>query len=209
MAASGSNRAALKARRPFYVCIDCETSGPAPSLYSLLSIGAVALDEGPTGEFALGPEFYVELKPVFPGYDEEAAKIHGLDRATLERDGLEPKDALARLAAFALDHAPEGTRPVFVGHNAPFDWMWIAWHFAWAGIENPFGYSAIDSKALAMGLFGLAWRDTSKEVLPDLLGIAPEDTGQKHRADYDARYQAEILRGLLRKHREVAAREGR
>jgi DNA polymerase III epsilon subunit-like protein len=189
------------------VCVDCETSGPVPALYNLLSIGACALRARPDGGFDLGPELYVELKPVFPGFEPEAMRIHGLDRAALERDGLEPRDALERLRAFAESTCPAGHRPVFVGHNAPFDWMWIAFAFVHAGVKNPFGYSAIDAKALAMGLYGLEWRDTGKEHLYALLGIPPEDTSQKHRADYDARYQAEIFRALLVKHREVGRRE--
>lgn len=198
-----------KDARPAWFCIDCEASGPVPGLYNMLSLGCCAVIEQADRRIDVGPELYLELKPVFPGFREEAMRIHGLDRGRLEREGLDPAEAMRRLADFAGAHTPAGHRPVFVGHNAPFDWMMVAYYYAYAGMPNPFGYSAVDSKALAMGLFGLPWSETSKEVLPGLLDLPAEDLTAKHRADYDARYQAELFRGLLLKHREVAAREGR
>jgi len=198
-----------KPKKPVYFCFDCEASGPVPGLYSMISFGVCALTERPDGGFDLGPELYLELKPSFPGVEAEAMEVNGLDLEVLARDGLDAKEALRRLTAFAEAHTPEGHRPIFVGHNAPFDWMMACYYYRWAGLRNPFGYSAIDSKAFAMGLFGLSWADTNKAVLPGLLEIDPEDKSVKHRADYDARFQAEIFRGLLKKHREVACREGR
>ena len=90
-----------------------------------------------------------------------------------------------------------GTRPVFVGHNAPFDWSFVAWCFAAEDLPNVFGYKALDTKALATGKLGLHWFDSSKEVLHERLAMPPEDLTLKHRADYDARYQAELLIRLL------------
>jgi DNA polymerase III alpha subunit (gram-positive type) len=88
-------------------------------------------------------------------------------------------------------------RPIFVGHNAVFDWAYIAYYFEHFGIKNPFGYKGIDTKSLAMGRLGISWNDTSKSVLEKLLSLPPQDPAQIHRADYDARYQALILKGLL------------
>src|SRR2546422_661324 len=50
---------------------------------------------------------------------------------------------------------------------------------------------------VAMGALRLAWRDTSKENLQAILGLPPQDLGRTHRADYDASYQAGILKALL------------
>ena len=93
--------------------------------------------------------------------------------------------------------APE-QRAVFVGHNAPFDWSYVNWCYQRTGVENPFGWKALDTKALAMGVLNLDWFDTNKERLAELLpNLGDQDDALVHRADYDALYQARILCGLL------------
>jgi DNA polymerase III epsilon subunit-like protein len=178
-----------------YFCIDVESSGGVPALFNLLSIGCVAIEPGPP--LAPGDELYLELRPVRPGFDPEAMKVNGLDRGRLEREGLEPAEALRRLAAFVEARTPSGGRAIFVGHNAPFDWSMVNFEFRDAGIRNPFGYSALDTKALAMGALRLPWPDTNKETLERLLSLPAQDATQLHRADYDARYQALIFCGLM------------
>lgn len=180
-----------------YVCVDCEASGPVPPLYNLLSIGATVVRPGPDGH-VLGESIYLELKPIFPGFDRKAMEVCGLDAARLAREGEEPKAALERLARFVRDaNAGATDRPVFVGHNAVFDWSHIAYYYAHFGMDNPFGYKGLDTKSLAMGVLGIGWNDTSKEQLERRLGLPPQDPSRIHRADYDAAYQALILVKLL------------
>lgn len=180
-----------------YICVDCEASGPLPPLYNLLSIGATVVR--PAGErHELGGSFYVELKPIFAGFDREAMAVCGLDAERLRREGTEPREAMERFRRWVLGESRGSShRPIFVGHNAVFDWGYVAYYFAHFGIENPFGYKGLDTKSLAMGRLGLAWPETSKERLAPLLGLPPQDPAQVHRADYDARYQAMILAALL------------
>lgn len=180
-----------------YFCVDCEASGPVPALFNLLSIG-VCVVRPEAGRHVLGTSLYLELKPIFPGFDEEAMAVCGLDRARLLRDGIEAREAMERLGSFVAEaNGPGDERPIFVGHNAVFDWSFIAYYYAHFGIANPFGYKGIDTKSLAMGVLGLPWRDTSKEKLEVLLGLPPQDPTRTHRADYDAMYQAGILKALL------------
>ena len=73
----------------------------------------------------------------------------------------------------------------------------MAWTYADVQQPNPFGYKALCTKAMATGVLGVHWLDSNKEVLAELLPISSEDLTQKHRADYDAIYQAEILVALL------------
>jgi hypothetical protein len=54
-----------------------------------------------------------------------------------------------------------------------------------------------------MGCLGIAWTETSKESLQKLLSLPPQDPAQIHRADYDAHYQALILKAVL-DHRKSA-----
>ena len=116
-----------------------------PSTGSLLSIGACVVG---------APEraFLVEIRPI-PGrpWSESAQKVHGLSRRHLDEHGREPADAIRAFIEWVEKEAA-GRRAVFVGFNAPFDWMWIADH-AWAHAgRNPFGSSALDLKALYLGL---------------------------------------------------------
>ncbi len=180
-----------------YFCLDCEASGPVPPLYNLLSVGVTVVRPEDT-KHVLGESFYLELKPVFPGFDREAMSVCGLDRGRLEREGIEPREALTRLAAWVRqENGASRERPVFVGHNAVFDWSYVSYYYAHFGMENPFGYKGIDTKSLAMGRLAIPWKDTSKERLEKLLGLPPQDSAQIHRADYDAQYQAQILIALL------------
>jgi hypothetical protein len=180
-----------------YFCVDCEASGPVAPLYNLLSIGVTVVR--PEGDHhVLGDSMYVELKPIFAGQDPDALAVCGLDIERLRKDGAEPRDALLRLAAWVDErNRPSSDRPVFVGHNAVFDWAYVSYYYAHFDLPNPFGYKGIDSKSLAMGRLGISWNDTSKERLAELLALPPQDPAQIHRADYDAHYQAMILKALL------------
>lgn len=180
-----------------FFCIDVEASGPVPPQYSLLSIGATVVKRK-QDRHELGPSFYVELQPAFPGVDPQALAVCGLDLERLRREGAEPEQALVQLTEWVRqENAGSGSPPVFVGHNAVFDWAYVNYYYAHFGLENPFGYKAIDSKSLAMGVLGLAWEATSKETLARRLDLPPLDPAQVHRADYDAWYQALIFRSLV------------
>lgn len=180
-----------------YFCVDCEASGPVPPLFNLLSVGVTVVRESPDAH-RIGESLYLELKPVFPGFDPEAMAVCGLDASRLAREGLEPRDAMTKLREWVLEkNRPSSERPVFVGHNAVFDWSYVAYYFAHHGVQNPFGYKGLDSKSLAMGRLSIPWNDTSKENLQRLLGLPFQDPAQVHRADYDAHYQALLLKALL------------
>jgi DNA polymerase III epsilon subunit-like protein len=170
------------------VSVDVEASGPSPATGSLLSIGACLVDEPSEG-------VYLELKPLTDRpwlADSEA--IHGLSRAHLEEEGLDPAEALGRLESW-LDRACAGRQPVFVGFNAPFDWMFVADYF-WRYLgRNPFGISALDLKSYYMARAGVAtWEETRKVHVNARLGL---DADHNHHALDDAREQAELARMLL------------
>src|SRR3954465_4832685 len=139
-----------------FVSVDIEAAGASPSVGSLLSIGACLIDDPSVG-------YYVELRPIAEhGWDEQAEAIHGLSRERLMRDAREPADAMRDFAAW-LDSSTAGRQPVFVGFNAPFDWMFVADYF-WRYIgRNPFGISALDLKSYFMGRNSVdRWQDTRR-----------------------------------------------
>ncbi|MFQ5720065.1 MAG: exonuclease domain-containing protein [Acidobacteriota bacterium] len=183
-----------------YVCIDVEASGPVPAPYNLVSIGAVPVlprtrAGRPVWEVDESNLFYVELRPLYDGFAPEAMAVHGISRDTLEKNGLPPREAMAALVRWTR---ALGRQPVFVGHNAVFDWSFVNHYFVATGVNNPYGWKALDTKSLAAGVLGIPFLETSKENLARLLpGLGPEDTSRKHRADYDALYQARILTLLL------------
>ncbi len=180
-----------------YFSIDIECSGQVPAIYDMVSLGARTVFVGKEGGLELGGTFYVELRPESHHVDPEAMAIHGLTLEHLQAHGRSRRQALTDLAAFVRAETRPGTEAVFVGHNAPFDWSFVAYSFAAECMDNPFGYKALDTKALAAGVLGLHWLKTDKGRLHKLLDLPSEDRSLKHRADYDAEYQARILMALL------------
>jgi DNA polymerase III epsilon subunit-like protein len=191
----------VEKERATYFCVDIETTGPVPWLYDMISLGAVVVRHPPDGPAHLGERWYRELRPESAREDPGTRAIHGLDVDRLRREGTPRAVAMASLAAWVGGQTHPGSKPLFVGHNAPFDWSFVAFCFAAEDLPNPFGYKALDTKALASGVLDLHFFDSSKEVLAERLGLPPEDLGQKHRADYDAAYQAQILAALLDRQR--------
>jgi len=185
--------------RATWFCIDIECSGPVPGLYDMVSLGAVAVHDR-SGDYTIGEDFYVEICPQAPRVDPGAMAVNGLDIDALRRDGLPLKSALEQLNDWVKSQCVAGSEPVFVGHNAPFDWSFVNWSYHACEIPNPFGYKALDTKALATGILGLHWLDSNKETLAERLDLPAVQQQKVHRADYDAWYQAHILVELLRRH---------
>jgi len=174
--------------REVLISVDIEASGPSPSAGSLISIGACAVDDP---EVAI----YLELQPLPDRpWDKGAARVHQLDRTHLERDGLEPEAAMARFETWIAETS-NGARPVFVGFNAPFDWMFVADYF-WRFIgRNPFGVSALDLKSYYMAVEKVEhWEETRRAFIDERLGLAPDHS---HQALEDARGQAVLARLLI------------
>lgn len=183
--------------------MDIETSGPVPGIHSLLSIGVTHVRRI-GGEYKLFDDLYLELQPTHAGVHEAAMAIHKLALDQLAKTGLPPKEAMEKLYAWVRDKQKDvRDRPVFVAHNAPFDWMFCAYTFGHTGVPNPFGHSAIDTKALAMGKLDLPWTQTSlKTVASKLPSVPPRDESTLHHAGADARYQAVVFAALMNLKRE-------
>jgi len=172
--------------REVFVSVDVETSGPVPGEYSLLSIGACAA-------FDPGNGFTVEVKPINDKVDAKALEVTGLSMEDLSRRGLAPTAAMKAFSDWLATLADPGETLVFVGLNAPFDWSFVNYYFHRFIGENPFGFTALDIKALYMGATGCSWRDTRSSKMAETLKPTLMGT---HDALQDARYQAEIFRLL-------------
>lgn len=182
-----------------YFCVDVESSGPIPGLHNLLSVGVSHVRRF-EGQYQRFEELYVELRPIFPGYEEAAMRVNKLDAARLESEGLSPEKAMSTIVDWIKAHkkSKKKDRPVFVAHNAPFDWMFFTYYCGHADVENPFGHSALDTKALAMGLLDIPWNATSlKNVKTYLKDFEPIDLDRMHHAGADASHLASVFCAMM------------
>ncbi|MEM7677090.1 MAG: exonuclease domain-containing protein [Myxococcota bacterium] len=181
-----------------YFCVDVESSGPTPGLHNLLSIGLVHVRRT-DGAYRAFDDLYVELRPVFPEFDEAAMRVNKLDVTRLKSEGLSPERAVTKMVDWIEDQrTTRNQRPVFVAHNAPFDWMYFTYYCGHAKTDNPFGYSALDTKALAMGKLQIPWSETTlKNICRLMPEVEPMDPTKLHHAVEDARYTARIFSGLM------------
>ncbi|UVK48893.1 3'-5' exonuclease (plasmid) [Mesorhizobium sp. AR07] len=174
----------MSGKREIFVSVDVETAGPIPGEFSLLSIGACEVF-APTNTFAC------ELKPINRNADPKALEVSGLSLDELARAGLDPSEAMRRFTDWlAMAGGVDGS-VVFVGFNAPFDWSFVNYYFHRFGGGNPFGFTALDIKAMYMGATGCNWADTRSSKIAKAL--RPRLEGD-HDALHDAQYQAELFR---------------
>jgi DNA polymerase III epsilon subunit-like protein len=177
---------------PAFVSVDIEASGPSPSRHALLSIGACLVDDPTRG-------FYAELRPSSHAVDPAAMRVHGLSLDELAARGEEPATALRRFEDWLAD-VTDGRTPVFVGHNAAFDWMFVADAFHRHLGHNPFGHAPLDMKSFFAGLTGEPWSGTGLERIAARFG---ETATLPHHALDDARIQARLFAAMLHRAQEA------
>ena len=174
-------------RDEVYISVDIETAGPIPGEFSMLSIGAC---------LALGgvAEFECRIKPINDHADPAALKVSGLSLEEMLLSGTEPEAAMRSFGDWVGRVTGPDAVPVFVGFNAPFDWSFVNYYFHRFTGANPFGFTALDIKALWMGAAGCTWADTRSSRMAERLNPA---TRGDHDALHDARYQAELFRRAI------------
>jgi len=176
-----------------YISVDVEAAGPVPPTYSLLSIGAVAVDKPDS-------TFYVEIQPINANFVPAAMDVVGRTLEQFQKTGIPPIEAMTTFREWT-DAIARDAKPVFVGFNATFDWAFINFYFQEYLRENPFGIGGIDIKAFYMGLSGCAWEDTKSSKIPSKFKGTSRHT---HNALDDAIEQAEMFQLM----RERAAGKG-
>lgn len=180
-----------------YFCVDLESSGPIPGLHNLLSLGVTHV-RSVKGAYQPFDDLYVEFRPLFPEFDDAAMAVNKLDPIRLESEGLSPEVGIQKVLDFVAEHrSSKKQQPVFVAHNAPFDWMFFTYYCGHATLQNPFGYSAIDTKALAMGKLDIPWVETTLRNVRTLVGVDSIDLDKLHHAGEDARYLARVFCALM------------
>ena len=190
--------------RELYISVDVEPDGHVPGRNSIVSLGACAAalrdDEGavhPLDPDAEQHAFYALLRPISDEYLEKALRVTGLDRATHERDGRPPQEALPEFAAWVDGlAAAHGAQPVLAAYPLGFVWSFTQYYLhAFAG-RSPFGQSAhYDMKTAYAALTRSAVRDAIRRRMPSAL-LGPKDS-KTHHALADARGHVDLLVGLL------------
>jgi len=126
-----------------YVMVDIEADGPAPGLYSMVSIGAVVVTP------ALDQTFHGELRPISDAWVPEALAIGGYTRAQV--DGFDdPREVMTRFGSWVT--ANGGRRPIFISDNNGFDWSFVNYYFHRFLGTNPFGHSSQNLGSLYKGV---------------------------------------------------------
>lgn len=174
----------MSRKHEVFISVDVETSGPIIGEHSMLTVGACLTHRPETS-------FSIMLKPISDKSIAEAMKVTGLTLDLANKEGLHPKEAMSKFADWIAKNTPEDSNPVFVGLNAPFDWGFVNYYFLKFRGENPFGFTALDIKALFMGVMGCSWYETRSSVIDKV--VKPTQKGN-HDALHDARYQAELFR---------------
>jgi DNA polymerase III epsilon subunit-like protein len=126
-----------------YVMVDIEADGPAPGLYSMVSLGAVIVAP------ALDRTFYGQVRPISEQWVPEALAISGVSRE--QHAGFEdPGEVMTRFAAWLDAHG--GRRPIFISDNNGFDWSFVNYYFHRFLGKNPFGHSSQNLGSLYKGV---------------------------------------------------------
>lgn len=167
-----------------FISVDVETAGPIVGEHSMLTVGACLVYEPHVS-------FSVTLKPISNKSVAAALEVTGLKLEEAKKDGLAPEEAMSQFAAWVAKNIPEDGTPVFVGLNAAFDWGFVNYYFLKYLGANPFGFTALDIKALFMGVRGCTWHETRSSAIDKV--VNPSQKGD-HDALNDARYQAELFR---------------
>lgn len=126
-----------------FIMVDVESDGPIPGDFSMISFGAVLVNE------QLNQTFYGQLKPVSDKYIPEALAVSNHTREeTLTFDN--PATVMLNFKNWIT--AVSKDRPIFISDNNGFDWMFICWYFHHFLGENPFGFSSQNLGSLYKGM---------------------------------------------------------
>lgn len=150
-----------------YISTDVETDGPIPGLYSMLSIGSVAIN----AEGHRLDTFSANLDPLPDARTDprtmdwwashpEAWAAHRIDPCPPE---VVMNDYVVWLEALTERHQ---SKPIFVAWPAGFDFTFVYWYLIRFAGRSPFGHSALDLRSYAMGMLGRGYRKVGKSSLP-------------------------------------------
>lgn len=125
------------------IVVDVEADGPIPYKYSMISLGAVVLDD------KLDKTFFTTIEPISDVWIPEALAVSGYTREeTLQFR--KPIDAMTDFNNW-LKQVSDG-KLMFFSDNNGFDWQFVNWYFHYYLGKNPFGFSSTNIGSLYKGM---------------------------------------------------------
>ena len=118
-----------------YFLVDVESDGPCPGLYSMISFGAVKVQE----DLKNTPTFYGELCPISTNWIPQALAVSEFTREQTLKFNY-PGIVMKSFANWIKENSVG--RPIFISDNNGFDWQFINYYFHRYIGENPFGFSS-------------------------------------------------------------------
>jgi DNA polymerase III alpha subunit (gram-positive type) len=165
-----------------FIMVDVEADGPIPGKYSMIELGAIAVESN------FDHIFHRKLRPISDQYDQESLSITGYTREeTLHFE--DPKRAMIDFEKWIKDVEPK--RPIFISDNNGFDWMFVCWYFHNFLGRNPFGFSSQNLNSLYKGL--------TRNLQGSFKHL--RKTPHDHNPVNDARGNAEALLSLINEYR--------
>lgn len=122
--------------------VDVESDGPIPGDYSMISFGAVSVND-------INKVCYGELKPISQRWSENALKVSGFTR----EDTMKFPAPIETMMKFERWIETNIEKPaVFISDNNGYDWQFINWYFWHFLGHNPFGHTSRNLNDLYKGL---------------------------------------------------------
>jgi DNA polymerase III epsilon subunit-like protein len=200
--------------KELYISVDIETTGSCPLKNSMISLGAVAFEPGPSYEqpikvlstFAINlEEFQV---PVIEG---KVVLRHEVDRNPATMDWWKgfpeawqastqnPRPIKEAMESFEtwIKIVCDGARPVFIGSPTGFDFTFIFTYFEYFLGRSIFSHRALDLRSFTMGILGKPFFKSGKSDLPGRLKIKKGLFPHTHVAWEDALEQAHLCGKLF------------
>lgn len=127
------------------IMVDVESDGPIQGYHSMISFGAVVVEEG------LKKTFYAELQPIGDNYIPEALAVSGFSREEVMKFK-KPEIVMKEFLNWLNEINPTKDRLSFYSDNNGYDFPWINWYTHTYLGENPFGHSSNNLRNIYNGL---------------------------------------------------------
>lgn len=154
--------------RETYIIFDIEADGPCPGIgmYSMLSLGACAVDHDLQ---PLPSTFYANVKPLASAKEDKATMEwwakHPEAYAKTQESPLDAHTVMRRFVAWAKK-LPD--KKILAAFPSGFDFTFLYWYLCYCvGKDNqPFSFSCIDMKTLGMAILGSTYSKSAKRHYP-------------------------------------------
>jgi hypothetical protein len=178
-----------------YVSIDVETTGPAPGIYSMISLGAAAFTKQ-GGEVGTWSANLREL-PDAIRHPDTMAFWEGQPEAwaLATKNPVPPDEAMHSFETWVVRL---GGKPIAAAWPAAFDFSFACWYSHRFLGHSPLGFACLDIRSLAMGLtYSRGYYDLRENQIRAIRDEVDRKGLVEHRALDDAIEQGRLLCALL------------